>query len=345
MRTPRIRARLLCLFLLGVSFVLAKPAIAQQPRASAAPPPETVTSMRAKFNQILDTYEGLLRQMGSARGLQLIDSARQSMHAVADEQLAATFTNTGVPNLTDAVKTVENLGVLASRPPSKPATAAPRAAKPLSTSPPFPGAPPILGECNNIAHDSAFTFGALVAFQVLRTILAAAEFACGEVIAGFNGAAVCIPFAIAADLAEIPFELADFCGGEEDSALIQGSYDRLEHIHNDLADASTAILSAQTAIINNANTNTTNIINNANTNTTSIITNDNANRASIITNANTNTTNIINNSNANKDALVAELHALGCEIVRLLNTPDGQRSSSIFTCVGQPGFPYSWNKK
>ena len=71
---------------------------------------------------------------------------------------------------------------------------------------------------------------------------------------------VSIPFAIAADLAEIPFELADFCGGEEDAALIQGSYDRLEHIHNDLADASAAILSAQTAIINNANTNTTNII-------------------------------------------------------------------------------------
>src|SRR5262249_62053731 len=39
-----------------------------------------------------------------------------------------------------------------------------------------------------------------------------------------------------------------------------------------------------------------------------------------------------------------ELRGLGCEVIRLLNTPDGQRSSNIASCSGKPGWPYSWNK-
>ena len=34
--------------------------------------------------------------------------------------------------------------------------------------------------------------------------------------------------AIAQDVAAIPFELASFCGGEEDSGLLEGSFDRLD---------------------------------------------------------------------------------------------------------------------
>jgi hypothetical protein len=370
MKSPGILSSSLCLFWLWVSFVQVEPAFAQRPSASVAQP-ENVTSFRAKYSQILDTYEALFQQMGSARGLQVVDDARQRMHAVTDDQLATLFANTELPDLTGALKTVENLAVLASREQSARVRAAPRAAPvPRSTTPPFPDAPPILADCNNIVHDSAFTFGALVAMQALRGILTAAEFVCLEVIGGFNGALVCVVLAVAAEAATITFELAEFCGGEEDSALSQGSYDRLAHIHNDLDDARTALINSinsnttsiisavntsATTIINNATTNTANIINNANTNkdtivnnantnTTNIIANSNTNKDTIINNANTNTTNIIANSNANKDGIIAELHALGCEIVRLLNTPDGQRASSILACTGQPGFPYSWNK-
>ena len=123
----------------------------------------------------------------------------------------------------------------------------------------------------------------------------------------------------------------------------------------------------KTAIITNDNTNTTNIINNdnanktalitvANANTATIVNNDNANKTAIINNDNTNTTTIVNNDNANKTAiiandnantatLVAEIRALGCEIVRLLHTPDGQRASAALSCSAAPGFPFSWNKK
>jgi hypothetical protein len=63
----------------------------------------------------------------------------------------------------------------------------------------------------------------------------------------------------------------------------------------------------------------------------------------IINNNNTNTTNIINNDNSNKAMIINELHTVGCEVIRLLNTPMGQRSSNIQSCVGQPGFPYDFN--
>ncbi len=302
--------------------------------------PETVQSFRSKFNLILDNYEVVLQRMGSARGQTLVNDAKQSMQAVTDDQLSALFAKSGVPDLSEAADKVGNLLLLSG-------TVTP--ASPVPLTPGFPDAPPILADCNNIAHDPGFTFGALVAFEVLRTVLAAAEFVCVEVILGEDGAAACVPLAIAADAAEIPFELADFCGGEENSSLIQGSFDRLDHIHNDLDLARTAITdninTSTSSIINNANTNTSAIITNDNTNTTSIITNDNTNTSAIITNDNTNTTSIITNGNANKDAIINELHALGCEIVRLLNTPEGQRASSILSCTGQPGFPYKWPQK
>ena len=114
--------------------------------------------------------------------------------------------------------------------------------------------------------------------------------------------------------------------------------------------------SNRATIVTNDNTNTTNIIANDNSNKVAIITVANANTATIVNNDNTNTTTIVNNDNANKTAiitndnantatLVAEIRALGCEIVRLLNTPDGQRASAILACSAAPGFPYSWNKK
>ena len=177
------------------------------------------------------------------------------------------------------------------------------------TTPAFPNAPPILSECNSIEHDSDFTFGALVANQVARAVLAAANYACLEVIVvlgeGGNGSLVCEVFAIAEAAAAIPFELADFCGGEEDSALLEGSYDRLDHIHTDLDNA----------------------------------------RTSILTSIDTHTTQIINNDNANRDILINEVRKLSCDVMRLLNTPEGQRASSNSSCMGQPQFPYNFPEK
>jgi hypothetical protein len=59
----------------------------------------------------------------------------------------------------------------------------------------------------------------------------------------------------------------------------------------------------------------------------------------------TNTTTIVDNTNAARDAILNQLKALGCEIIRLLNTPDGQRASSIAACSALPGFPYKFPGK
>jgi hypothetical protein len=191
---------------------------------------------------------------------------------------------------------------------------------------PFPGAPSVIDDCNNTPHDDQITYDALIAFQVTSGILAAAAWVCNEDILGENGSLACVPLAIANDIASSLFAVRSFCASLDTGALVSGSYTRLGHIHDDLS-------TARTDIINNSNTNTTAINNNISASTTSIINTVNAG-----------TTSIVNNNNANTAMIVSELRALGCEIVRLLNTPEGQRASSILACSTQPGYPYRWNK-
>jgi hypothetical protein len=38
------------------------------------------------------------------------------------------------------------------------------------------------------------------------------------------------------------------------------------------------------------------------------------------------------------------MHAVNCEIIRLLHVPDVLRSSAIPSYTGMPGWPYRWNK-
>ena len=278
---------------------------AGQPVASAV----DVATFRSDFDRLLDAYEGVFRKLGHARGLGLVADARQAMRAAGDEQVARVIGRMRAPDLGLAVQAAERLDA------ATPSRLAGGGSGPIT--PGFPQAPEILDACDDILHDPGFTFGALVSFEVARTVLAAAEFFCQEVIVilgeGGNTSLVCVPFAVAQDVAAIPYELADFCGGEEDSALLQGSYDRLDHIHTDLENARA------------------DIINNSNTNRDLIIANDNANRDLIIT-----------NDNANRDILKGEIRNLSCDLMRLLNTPEGLRSSSNPACAGQPQFPYNF---
>ena len=180
---------------------------------------------------------------------------------------------------------------------------------------PFPGEPPIVSGCNGVDYTSATRYAETIANEVTQSILAAAAWVCNEDILGENGSLACVPLAIAADITQGLIDVANFCAGEVTANQVQANFDRLGHIHDDLSAG-----------------------------ISTIVNNDNTNRSAIINNDNTNTASIITNANANKDTIVNELRALGCEIVRLLNTPEGQRASSILACSAQPGFPYSWNK-
>ena len=214
-----------------------------QPAARADSREARSSVFRADFNRILDHYESVFRKLGSARGLLLSREARESFAAISDDTLARTFEKTDPPDLAGAVQAADELDSLTERRETP---------GPQGLTPGFPGAPPILGACDVIPHSPGFVFGALVVFQVVRTVLAVAEFTCLQtvVIAGEGGntSLTCVPFATLQDLAAIPWELADFCNGEEDSVLAKGSYNRLEHIHDDIE-------AARAEIIANANAN------------------------------------------------------------------------------------------
>ena len=132
----------------------------------------------------------------------------------------------------------------------------------------------------------------MIAKEVTNSILAAAAWACNEDILGENGSAACIPFAIAADIANGFFDTSAWCAGEFTANQVDANFNRLGHIHDDLTEGITTIVNTDNAntafIVNNDNVNTTTIVNNDNTNKTQIINNDNANFAAIIANANAN---------------------------------------------------------
>ena len=218
---------------------VATPAAAgQERRATAAAQPAQLSSFRTDFNRILDHYDAVFQKLGDARGLELMAAARESLGATSDDQLAKLLEAATVPDLSGAVRAAARLESLTPT----------RSLQALvgPATPDFPNAPPILSECDGIAHTPGFTFGALVAWQVLRAAFIAVDRACQQVLVvageGGNTALACIAPAVVVDAAGIPFELATFCSGEEDTAIAQGSYARLQHIHDDIEAARVQII-------------------------------------------------------------------------------------------------------
>ena len=220
-----------------------------------------------------------------------------------------------------------------------------------------------------------------VVYNAAELVKAIADRACNTVLvvlgAGGNCSACCVVVDAILLVAKLAHSQSKVCDNEYTKRTVDGAFDRLENIHTDLEasvandnsnktmivtndnsnttainaniDAKATALSSQisagtTEILNKIESKGTEVINNDNTNRNLIITNDNTNTANIITNDNANKTLIINNDNANFAATINEMRALNCDVIRLLHTPDGQRSSNIASCAGKPGFPYSWNK-
>ncbi len=267
--------------------------------------PRTIEAFRAQYDIMMANYEQLYAAEGNIEGQMRARQGREAMQALPNEQLARVFAKSRIPDFS-VVASASNYLVERQR--------SLGAAIPKSL--PFPGEPPIVSGCNGTDYTSATRYIETIANEVAQSILAAAAWVCNEDILGENGSLACVPLAIAADVTQGIIDVANFCAGEVTANQVQANFDRLGHIHDDLSAG-----------------------------ISSIITNDNSNTTTIVNNDNKNTASIITNSTANKDAIVSELRALGCEIVRLLNTPEGRRASSILACSAQPGFPYSWNKR
>jgi len=312
-----------------LSLALAAAVTATLPLATQAANP--VQTLRADYGAVLDSLETSLVQNGNTRGLKLLQQSRFSLNTVSDANFARLFEG-GLPELTSTVGDLKQYSM-----------------KARAKSAGLPAASGIHSACSSNPYDAESVYASLIASQVTSSILAAATFVCTQDVLGANGSAACIPFAIADDIAQGIFAVRSWCAVEAGGAKSDASFERLSHVHDDLADARSTILSTAsanlTAILNNSNANTLAVNNNIDAKATAIVNNANSNLGAIVNNANSNTTSIINTSNANKDAIVGELRALACELIRLMNTPDGQRSSSVAQCSAAPGFPYSWNKK
>src|SRR5262245_33927513 len=224
---PRLYLSCLLVAALGVS-----PAVAAQ--GPEPMPPITPNQLaraetfRADFVQLVDLRQDLANAANDEARQQRLAEAKRIMSTVPAEQIAR-FQRHATLSLRPLIRAnVKLRNLMAER------TRA-AAALPEPKTPGFPDRPAILADCNNIAHDSAFTFGALIAVQVADGLLAALGRVCDEVVVvlgeGGNTSLVCLPLEIALSAAKIPFELADFCGGEEDSSFLEGSFDRLGHIH------------------------------------------------------------------------------------------------------------------
>jgi len=272
-------------FVLSLSLVLAvlaatRPALAQE-GIREPPPPVTPDSFRQDFLKFLDAYGEIAGQMRDYARQQQFADARRMMEDVTAEQIDQAFRG-NLPDLNPLLTATDTLRTHLSSSLATLDRSGPRL-------PTLPGRPGILGACNSIVHDSNTTFIFLGVQQAADVILAAAGRGCDQVavVAGFgaNTALVCLPFEVAFTAAKIPFELAAFCGGEEDSSFIEGTFDRLGHLHGDLETEAQSIRNfvavEKAAIVDNDNANRTQIINNDNTNTAAIIVNSNGNAAGI----------------------------------------------------------------
>ena len=266
---------LLCLAVAG-------PVFAQDPAA--------LQRLRSQYDALLADLERLAALRGDAGAERQAREGRERMRSLTDEQLGQVYSRTRVPNLSVATMASESLVRQAElRTQARQGDLAQQLTG-------FPDPVAIPAGCDGVDITAETRYALLITKEVTNSILAAATFVCTQDVLGTNGAAVCIPFAIAASIANGFFDTATFCAGEVTANQVDANFNRLGHLHDDLTGGITTIVSNNTA-------NTAAIINNANANRTTIVANDNTNTATIITNDNTNTATIITNANANKNEL------------------------------------------
>lgn len=165
--------------------------------------------------------------------------------------------------------------------------------------------------CGSTHGSAPALLAAQVTLDIAKGIWSVADRGCEETVValgeGGNVALVCIVTDTVLFVAEAAFNGVQFCENDIDSAEINGSYRRLDHIHTDLENDTSDIE-------NNDNVNTVSIINNDNSNKDTIVANDNNNRALIITNDNANRTQIITNDNNNRDLIISNELRLSIEL-------------------------------
>ncbi len=163
-------------------------------------------------------------------------------------------------------------------------------------------------------NNSIAMFAARLVLKLAQGVWSGASRACEEDIAGFNLSLACIPVDIVLFAAEETYDQFGERDNDIDSAEIEGSYERAAHIHGDieLVQTTSDSIAGMVFVVDE--------------------------KVDIL--------------GAKVDTLTDKVDALfelieglretNCDIIRLLNTPSGQRSSDALPCADQPGYPYEW---
>lgn len=160
--------------------------------------------------------------------------------------------------------------------------------------------------CGFPGYTANTRFTVLNAAIVAEAVKDIAEQFCGQSGLGFNASVICVFTDILAYVAIGIDANQELCNDFMTAAEVSGSYNRLDHIHTDLADAETAVLDA-------------------------IATHDTEIKALLAT------------LQAGIDANAAKLELLlarQLETIRLLHTPQGRRTTDVPACEGAP---CGWN--
>jgi hypothetical protein len=245
----KLRHSLFPYIVIGVTLATAAPAQAQQ---SIAVTPESVQQFRADLNAVLGASSAVFSAIKFNKPLERVNAARAKLQNTTDQELEWTFAKGGVPDLTEAKAQVQQWvtdmpGILARQ--------AQRKAQPVSTTTTtsrggtisltidasygiaiegLPDKEELYPPCENVVHSSDFTFAMLNVASALRIIGIVADRLCTFTVLGQNNSIACTITDLATEAAQFAFDLADFCGGEEDSRTIEGTFNRVGTVHDKL---------------------------------------------------------------------------------------------------------------
>jgi hypothetical protein len=229
------------------------------------------------------------------------ESIAQILQMTPDELQAAAYAGPEITRLHDAVMRLRRVLLIDFS--TQPTVGG-------EESPGFPSAN-YSGLCGSARTDTEAFFAARLVLQTAQGAWSVASRGCDQiaVVAGFgaNTSLACIPFDVILFAAEVVFAEIANCDNDIDSAEIEGSYERLGHLHGDVEviDGNVLVLDDKVNVLDDK-------------------------------------VNVIGGNVEDLLAAVEELRLANCELIRLLHTPQGQRQSDLGTCSDQPDYPYDW---
>lgn len=204
------------------------------------------------------------------------------------------------------------------------------------------------GICNGTGYTPNQTFAAMNGALIAEAIKDTAEQACNETVV-VNASLACIVTDIAYFAAKGIYDNFNLCNDFVTAAEVNGSYRRLGHIHDDLGTVKSNLQSAEASILQaisehdaRLRTHDTDIRNQVSTHDTDVKNQVAAHDAAIRSQVNTHDGEIkalLATLQSGVDGNGEQLELLlsrQLEVIRLLHTPQGQRTSDVPACDGGP---------